>query len=655
MNKKIVGTVFVLVLFLFGFQECPLPGPIASSPQPGVEKASVNGKYSDLTNVIDVPDDRNKYGDFYELGYKEWRKYKDYKDLEYGYWVYVYPSWYIWKKKTSDEEGPIYDKASIDSKYRGLLKTLNVPDDRYSYKDLYEGGYRTTSSYRGNYNLPKGYWVYLYPYWYIWENKTGDEDSGSTDEDRANVNNKYNRLLKTIYAPNDKNSFRDLYEWGYRTVSSYRGNYNLPRGYWVYSFPYWYIWESESGSSSPDEPSINKEGASFNGRYGNLKRTLYVPDDRDKHGTSKEFGYMTNSTYYSFSGIPSGYWVYYYPYMYIWGRVQKPGHNDERKASFSGKYGNIREALFVPKDEEKHGKSKEFGYRETENYYEFRNLPPGYWVYYYPYMYIWGSKEGEKPDSGWNVWDDGSGSEPQLDREGASFNGKYSNLRKSMYIPDDRKKHGNSKEFGYRETREYYDFSNLPPGYWVYYYPYMCIWGSKEGEKPDSGWNVWGDGSGSEPQLDREGASFNGKYSNLRKSMYIPDDKKKHGNSKEFGYRETREYYDFSNLPPGYWVYYYPYMCIWGSKEGEKPDSGWNVWGDGSGSKPQLDREGSSFSGKYSNLRKSMYIPDDKKKHGNSKEFGYRETRKYYDFSNLPPGYWVYYYPYMCIWGNKRK
>ncbi|GEM_PF-480263 len=391
MKKKSVGILFLLLLFVFGFQECPVPGPVGPTPQPGVEKASVNGKYSELSNVIDVPDDRGKYGDFYDLGYKKWRKYKDHKDLEYGYWVYVYPSWYIWKKKTSDGEGPSYDKASVDGKYRGLLKTLNVPNDRYSYRDLYEGGYRTTSSYRGNYNLPKGYWVYLYPYWYIWEKVTGD--GGSTDENRASINNKYSRLLKTVYAPNDRYSFRDLYEWGYRTISSYKESYNLPRGYWVYSFPYWYIWESESGYSSNDEPSIDKSGASFNGRYWNLMRTLYSPKDKSKFGKSKEFGYVIQRTYHNYSNLPEGYWVYYYPYLYIWGNVTKPNHDERKKASFNGKYWNLREALFAPQSEPKHGRSKEFGYRErTKTYYNYKNLSPGYWVYYYPYMYIWGKK-----------------------------------------------------------------------------------------------------------------------------------------------------------------------------------------------------------------------------------------------------------------------
>ena len=322
-RKKIsVGIVFLLVLFLFGFQECVISGPVGPTPQPGVEKASVNGKYSELLNVIDVPADRNKYGEFYELGYKKWTKYSGYRDLEKGYWVYVYPSWYIWKTKTNDKESLNYDKGSVSNKYSGLLKTLYIPNDKYSYRDLYEGGYKTNSSYKGNYNIPSGYWVYLSPYWYIWENKSEGGNGGNNDqldEDSARIDRKYNRLLKKLYVPDDRNTYRDLYEWGYKTNSSYRGNYNLPRGYWVYLFPYWYIWESEA--DSPDhQPSIDKRSASFNGKYWNLEETLYVPNDKSKHGNSKEFGYRDTRKYYDFRNLPSGYWVYYYPYMYIWGK-----------------------------------------------------------------------------------------------------------------------------------------------------------------------------------------------------------------------------------------------------------------------------------------------------------------------------------------------
>jgi hypothetical protein len=58
-----------------------------------------------------------------------------------------------------------------NGKYSNLLHALYLPDERESYGDYYEEGYYTGSYYEGYDNLPPGYWVYLYPYWYIWGNQ----------------------------------------------------------------------------------------------------------------------------------------------------------------------------------------------------------------------------------------------------------------------------------------------------------------------------------------------------------------------------------------------------------------------------------------------------------------------------------------------------
>ena len=75
------------------------PGaPAVSGPtmSPDMVKASVNGKYYNLLTVISVPDDRGSYGDFDDWGYYSGTSYAGYSNLPAGYWVYVYPNWYIW-------------------------------------------------------------------------------------------------------------------------------------------------------------------------------------------------------------------------------------------------------------------------------------------------------------------------------------------------------------------------------------------------------------------------------------------------------------------------------------------------------------------------------------------------------------------------------
>jgi hypothetical protein len=58
-------------------------------------------------------------------------------------------------------------KAEVNGKYRNLLTKVAAPDDRGSYKDFSDYGWYAGTSYKGRRDLPHGYWVYVYPYWYI--------------------------------------------------------------------------------------------------------------------------------------------------------------------------------------------------------------------------------------------------------------------------------------------------------------------------------------------------------------------------------------------------------------------------------------------------------------------------------------------------------
>ena len=150
------------------------PTTTETGPSADEVKASVSGKYSNLLNVLYIPGDQGSYGDFYDWGYWTGDSWGSYTNLPPGYWVYVYPNWYIWGNLTSDV--PTTDtstdevKASLSGKYYNLQKILYIPGDQGSYGDFYEWGYWTGDSWGGYTNLPPGYWVYVYPNWYIWGN-----------------------------------------------------------------------------------------------------------------------------------------------------------------------------------------------------------------------------------------------------------------------------------------------------------------------------------------------------------------------------------------------------------------------------------------------------------------------------------------------------
>src|SRR5262245_27153227 len=71
----------------------PEPLPLERS----LRTASMAGKFAMLLRQLAAPDDFEKYGDFRELGSREVNEHAGAKDLPKGYWVYVYPYWYIWR------------------------------------------------------------------------------------------------------------------------------------------------------------------------------------------------------------------------------------------------------------------------------------------------------------------------------------------------------------------------------------------------------------------------------------------------------------------------------------------------------------------------------------------------------------------------------
>lgn len=59
-------------------------------------------------------------------------------------------------------------KASAEGKYKTLLRCIKVPQDRTNYKDYCDYGRFDGNSWAGHNDLPPGYWVYVYPHWFIW-------------------------------------------------------------------------------------------------------------------------------------------------------------------------------------------------------------------------------------------------------------------------------------------------------------------------------------------------------------------------------------------------------------------------------------------------------------------------------------------------------
>ena len=57
--------------------------------------------------------------------------------------------------------------------YQHLVRQFEVAKDRDQYGDFYDYGFWSGTSYAGQENLPPGYWVYLAPNWYIFQDAVG--------------------------------------------------------------------------------------------------------------------------------------------------------------------------------------------------------------------------------------------------------------------------------------------------------------------------------------------------------------------------------------------------------------------------------------------------------------------------------------------------
>jgi hypothetical protein len=80
------------------------PVPKSLSPERSLDKARVVGKYAMLLRQFKCPRDFDKYENYRDVGFRKDKEYAGQKDLPPGYWVYVYPYWYVWRDKAAEQK-----------------------------------------------------------------------------------------------------------------------------------------------------------------------------------------------------------------------------------------------------------------------------------------------------------------------------------------------------------------------------------------------------------------------------------------------------------------------------------------------------------------------------------------------------------------------
>ncbi len=147
---------------------------------------------------------------------------------------------------------PTHVSVTAGGKYAGRILRLYLPRDCATYGSFHDYGAYMATSYAGQRNIPAAFWVYHYPHWYVYQRRvatgptpvTGGAYCRAPAHTSANANGKYRVLVRRLHVPGDCATYGSFKDYGAYAATSYAGHANLPAGYWVYRYPYWYLWRS---------------------------------------------------------------------------------------------------------------------------------------------------------------------------------------------------------------------------------------------------------------------------------------------------------------------------------------------------------------------------------------------------------------------------
>ncbi|MFH2010901.1 MAG: hypothetical protein ABI333_30150 [bacterium] len=148
---------------------------------------------------------------------------------------------------------PTQVTPSVGGKYQLLARRVHVPADCASYGAFNDYGYYPATSYGGQHNIPAGYWVYHYPYWYVYQQQRTAAQAPFAPQARCqppqgsspSVGGKYSGLIRSIRVSADCQSYGAFSDYGHYPATSYAGHFHLPSAYWVYHYPNWYLWRNQ--------------------------------------------------------------------------------------------------------------------------------------------------------------------------------------------------------------------------------------------------------------------------------------------------------------------------------------------------------------------------------------------------------------------------
>lgn len=140
----------------------------------------------------------------------------------------------------------------------------------------------------------------------------------------GDVNGRYQSLIQAIYCPEAQPDYGFYNHYGYWEGGDYICNDQYARaGYWVYSFPNWYVWgydTQQTATREAEEPTVSANNTDATSAYGNYRGLVQVfacADDQDTYGKYYDYGYWEGGEWCG-KEAADGYLVYSAPDWYVW-------------------------------------------------------------------------------------------------------------------------------------------------------------------------------------------------------------------------------------------------------------------------------------------------------------------------------------------------
>lgn len=350
---KIFAPLLILFLFFLSYNFYSNDSKRISAQETHPSQINANGKYSQLLQKVHCPSDKNAYGEYSDYGYYEGGNWCN-QQTKSGYWLYVYPYWYIYEKSTEPKNSSNFSKGKgdgIEKVYdiEAVIENDQSPLNRHNLK--------TFPSFFGQYSQLV--------------------EKFKCDHDPTTLKKKYSHWSDLQYRNN------------YKTKCE---NHHLKSGFVVYVRPYYYVWKKKIKSVDP------MKIASAGGYYRKLIKTRFgIMADSLYGGRVYEEGYSDLTYSPGYGKMTPGFRVFFDGKWYTWSEVyipKKEMKNEIREASNNGKYKNLLQIVYCPFYAEWSGRKYfsryKFEQREIEcGGYKVGNKLPHYKTYLVPYLYIW--------------------------------------------------------------------------------------------------------------------------------------------------------------------------------------------------------------------------------------------------------------------------